>query len=96
MDDLIARIDGVLDEDESLDDWAYPWTDAMRWAPEHVELPEGCWDDQADEPLDSGWDYHPDTQVHAIPVEQATEWEWCLASLPPVEREDIQWYVVCH
>ncbi|MBN7491645.1 hypothetical protein I3U56_14445 [Mycobacteroides abscessus subsp. abscessus] len=98
MDDLISRIDGVLDEpdDEGTDDWQYPWTDSMRWAPPDTELPSGVWDDQPDEPLDSGWDYHPDTQVHVIPVEQVSEWERCLDTLPTVEREDISWFVVCH
>lgn len=97
MDDLVARIDGLLDDgdDESLDDWQYPWTDSMRWAPEHVELPEGVWDDQADAELDSGWDYHPDAQIHAIPANQVAEWERCLDTLPPAERGDIDWYVVC-
>lgn len=90
MDDLIGRIDGLLDDDESLDDWAYPWTDSMRWAP------EGVWEDQADEPLDSGWDYYPDCQIHVIPVEQVAEWTRCLETLPPAERGDIDWYVVCH
>lgn len=48
MDDLISRIDAVLDEpdDEGTDDWQYPWTDSMRWAPPGVELPEGCWEDE--------------------------------------------------
>ncbi|WP_272865517.1 hypothetical protein [Mycobacteroides abscessus] len=32
--DLISRIDAVLDDDESLDDWSYGWSDSMRWAPE--------------------------------------------------------------
>lgn len=99
MDELIGRIDAVLDEpdddDESLDDWSYPWSDAMRWAPPETELPEGVWDDQPDRVLDSGWDYHPDTQVHVIPVEQVDEWERWLGTMPRVEREDISWYVVC-
>ncbi|SHX82203.1 hypothetical protein [Mycobacteroides abscessus] len=98
MDDLISRIDGVLDgeDDESLDDWAYPWVDSMRWAPPGVELPEGCWEDEPDRELDSGWDYHPDTQIHAIPAHQVAEWMDCLDAMPPVERGDVQWYVVCH
>ncbi|WP_074377082.1 hypothetical protein [Mycobacteroides abscessus] len=96
MDELISRIDGLLDDDdESLDDWQYPWTDAMRWAPPEVELPEGTWDDQPDRELDCGWDYYPDTQIHAIPVEQVTEWTAWLDTLPRVEREDVDWYVVC-
>ncbi|PVB20705.1 hypothetical protein [Mycobacteroides abscessus] len=96
-DDLISRIDQVLDgdDDESLDDWQYPWTDSMRWAPHGVELPEGVWDDQADEPLDSGWDYHPPTEIHVIPVEQVGEWMACLDTMPPAERGDVAWYVVC-
>lgn len=33
--DLISRIDGLLDDSdqESLDDWAYLWSNTMRWAP---------------------------------------------------------------
>ncbi|MBN7388533.1 Uncharacterised protein [Mycobacteroides abscessus subsp. abscessus] len=98
MDDLVARIDGLLHEpdDEPLDDWQYPWSDAWRWAPEGVELPEGVWEDEPDRELHGGWDYHPDTQVHVIPIEQVDEWTRCLETLPQVEREDIQWYVVCH
>ncbi|MBN7314732.1 hypothetical protein [Mycobacteroides abscessus] len=97
MDDLISRIDELVDEpdDESLDDWAYPWTDSMRWAPEHVELPSGTWDDQPDAELDGGWDYHPDAQIHVIPAHQVAEWLACLDTLPVVERDDIAWYVVC-
>lgn len=94
-DDLVARIDELVDDDESLDDWAYPWTDAMRWAPPEVELPEGVWDDQPDAELDSGWDYHPPAQIHVIPAEQVSEWERCLETLPVAERGDIAWYVVC-
>lgn len=96
MDELISRIDSVLDDDESLDDWAYPWTDSMRWAPPETELPSGCWEDQPDSPLDGGWDYYPDTQIHVIPVEQVAEWTRCLEAIPVVERDDIDWYVVCH
>lgn len=96
MDELISRIDHVLDDDEPLDAWQYPWTDSMRWAPSEVGLPEGCWDDQPDAELDSGWDYYPDTQIHVIPVEQVSEWVACLETLPPAERGDIDWYVVCH
>ncbi|MBN7314766.1 hypothetical protein [Mycobacteroides abscessus] len=96
MDELISRIDQVLDgDDESLDDWACPWVDAMRWAPEGVELPEGVWDDQPDEPLEGGWDYYPDTQIHAIPAHQVAEWTAWLDTLQVVERDDIDWYVVC-
>ncbi|MBN7524307.1 hypothetical protein I3U46_08310 [Mycobacteroides abscessus subsp. massiliense] len=97
MDELISRIDAVLDEpdDEGTDDWAYPWVDAMRWAPPEVALPSGVWEDEPDRALDGGWDYHPDTQVHAIPVEQVDEWVRCLETLPRVERGDVQWYVVC-
>ncbi|AMT69262.1 MULTISPECIES: hypothetical protein [Mycobacteroides] len=94
MDELISRIDELVD-DESLDDWQYGWSDSMRWAPAGVELPSGVWDDQPDAELDSGWDYYPDTQVHVIPVEQVGEWMACLETLPPAERGDIQWYVVC-
>ncbi|SHO82493.1 hypothetical protein [Mycobacteroides abscessus] len=95
MDELISRIDELVDDDEPLDDWAYPWTDSMRWAPAGVELPEGCWDDQPEEELDCGWDYYPDTQIHVIPSEQVDEWVACLDTMPTVEREDVQWYVVC-
>lgn len=100
MDELISRIDSLLDDDdddddESLDDWQYPWVDAMRCAPEGVELPEGVWDDQPDEPLDGGWDYYPDTQIHAIPAHQVAEWLACLGTLGEAERGDIAWYVVC-
>ncbi|MBB4853546.1 hypothetical protein HNP40_000912 [Mycobacteroides chelonae] len=99
MDDVIARIDGVLDDedaDESLDDWAYPWGDSMRWAPSDTELPEGAWEDEPDRELDGGWDYHHDTQVHVIPAHQVAEWMACLETRPVAEREDVQWSVVCH
>ncbi|CPS18091.1 Uncharacterised protein [Mycobacteroides abscessus subsp. abscessus] len=96
MDDLIGRIDGLLDDDDEFhDDWQYPWSDAWHWAPPEVGLPSGVWDDQPDSPLDSGWDYHPPTQIHVIPVEQVAEWTRCLETLPPAERGDIDWYVVC-
>ncbi|CPX22401.1 Uncharacterised protein [Mycobacteroides abscessus subsp. abscessus] len=98
MDDLIARIDGVLDEpdDEPLDDWQYPWVDSMRWAPAEVELPSGVWEGEEPEgELDGGWDYHPDAQVHVIPSDQVDEWTRCLDTLPSAERGDISWYVVC-
>ncbi|MFV8308814.1 MULTISPECIES: hypothetical protein [Mycobacteroides] len=93
MDELIGRIDGLLDDDDETDD--IPWSDAWRWAPEHVELPEGCWEDQPDAELDGGWDYHPPTEIHAIPVEQVGEWTRCLNTMPPAERDDVLWYVVC-
>ncbi|OHU18430.1 MULTISPECIES: hypothetical protein [Mycobacteroides] len=91
MDELISRIDDLLDsdDDEGLDDWAYGWSDSMRWAP------EGVWDDRAEGELDSGWDYFPPAEIHVIPVEQVAEWERCLDTLPPAERGDIQWFVVC-
>ncbi|SIE26335.1 hypothetical protein [Mycobacteroides abscessus] len=92
MDDLIGRIDDLLDDE--YDD--IPWVDAWHWAPPEVELPSGVWDEQPDRELDSGWDYHPDAQIHVIPVEQVAEWLRCLGTMPRVEREDIQWYVVCH
>lgn len=96
MDDLISRIDELVDDDdESLDDWQYAWTDSWRWAPEGVELPSGTWDDQPEGELDSGWDYYPPAQIHAIPVEQVAEWLACLETMPTVERDDVQWYVVC-
>lgn len=93
-DHLIARIDAVLDDgdDDSLDDWAYPWTDAMRWAPEGVELVE---DDRHDAELDGGWDWQPDPQVHVIPAEQVAEWTAWLETLSEGERGEIAWYVVC-
>lgn len=93
-DDLVARIDSVLDgdDDESLDDWQYPWSDAMRWAPSDAQRVE---DDGADDELNSGWDYHPDKQIHVIPSVQVAEWVACLETLPAVERDDIAWYVVC-
>ncbi|MBE5451202.1 Uncharacterised protein [Mycobacteroides abscessus subsp. abscessus] len=93
MDDLIGRIDDLLDDDDEPDD--IPWSDAWRWAPPETELPEGVWEDQPDAELDCGWDYYPDTQIHVIPVEQVGEWARCLATLPVAEREDIQWFVVC-
>lgn len=94
MDDLISRIDEVLDEpdDESLDDWQYPWSDAWRWAPEGVELPEEVWED--DRELDDDGEYI-DPQIHVIPVEQVAEWTARLETLPPAERAGIDWYVVC-
>ncbi|MBN7483723.1 hypothetical protein I3U71_24620 [Mycobacteroides abscessus subsp. massiliense] len=94
-DDLVARIDELVDDDEGLDDWSYPWSDAMRWAPEHIGLPEGVWDDQPEGELDSGWDYHPPAQIHVIPSDQVDEWVRCLEAIPVVEREDVQWFVVC-
>ncbi|WP_100485840.1 hypothetical protein [Mycobacteroides abscessus] len=92
MDELISRIGELVDDDETDD---IPWSDAWRWAPPEVELPEGCWDDQPDTELDGGWDYYPDTQIHVIPVEQVGEWTRWLETLPPAEMGDIQWYVVC-
>ncbi|MBV0918245.1 hypothetical protein KC238_13390 [Mycobacteroides chelonae] len=93
MDELIGRIDSVLDgdDDESLDDWQYSWSDAMRWAPEGAELPG----DQSEGELDCGWNCHLDAQIHAIPVEQVAEWVACLETLPLAERGEIAWYVVC-
>lgn len=90
--DLISRIDAVLDDDEPLDDWSYGWSDSMRWAPEGVELPE---DDGGDEPLDSGWDYYTNSQIHVIPSDQVVEWTRWLGTLGEAERGDVQWYVVC-
>ncbi|ANO18550.1 Uncharacterised protein [Mycobacteroides abscessus subsp. abscessus] len=92
MDDLIGRIDAVLGDDETDD---IPWSDAWRWAPPETELPEGVWEDQADAELDGGWNYYPDTQVHVISSDQVAEWVACLETLPPAERGDISWYVVC-
>ncbi|SII09225.1 Uncharacterised protein [Mycobacteroides abscessus subsp. abscessus] len=93
MDDLIGRIDSVLD-DESLDD-DVPWVDAWHWAPPEVALPEGVWEDEPDSPLDLGWDYHPDAQIHAIPAHQVSEWTRWLGTMPVAEREDVAWFVVC-
>lgn len=90
MDELISRIDELVDEVDDI-----PWVDAMRWAPPEVELPSGCWEDQPDSPLDSGWDYRPPTEIHVIPVEQVAEWVACLDTMPPAERGDVAWYVVC-
>ncbi|WP_100451234.1 hypothetical protein [Mycobacteroides abscessus] len=90
--DLISRIDAVLDDDESLDDWSYGWSDSMRWAPEGAELHE---DDGGDELLDSGWDYYAASQIHAIPAEQVGEWTRWLGTLGDSERDEMQWYVVC-
>ncbi|MDO3019340.1 hypothetical protein P5V65_08860 [Mycobacteroides abscessus subsp. abscessus] len=89
MDELIGRIDDLLDEE--VDD--IPWTDSWRsWGS------TAPWDlgESDDEPLDGGWDYHPPTQIHAIPAHQVSEWLACLETLPTVERDDIDWYVVCH
>lgn len=89
MDELIGRIDDLLDEE--VDD--IPWTDSWRsWG---STAPWDLGESDDDEPLDSGWDYCPDTQIHVIPVEQVSEWVACLETLPPAERGDIQWYVVC-
>ncbi|SHP22710.1 hypothetical protein [Mycobacteroides abscessus] len=93
MDELISRIGRVLDEEEEVDD--IPWSDSWRWAPPGVELPQGVWEESDDSEADSGWDYHPDTQIHAIPSVQVAEWRACLETLPTVERGDIAWYVVC-
>ncbi len=96
MDELMSRIDRVLDDDDEFhDDWQYPWSDAWHWAPEHVELPLGVWEDQPEGELDGGWDYYPDAQIHAIPAHQVSEWVVCLETLPVAEREDVAWYVVC-
>ncbi|WP_100514882.1 hypothetical protein [Mycobacteroides abscessus] len=94
MDELMARIDAVLDDDESLDDWAYPWSDAMRWAPGDAGM-FGVEEDQAEGELDCGWEWHPDPQIHVIPVEQVGEWTRWLGTLGHAEREDVAWYVVC-
>ncbi|MBN7559876.1 hypothetical protein [Mycobacteroides abscessus] len=90
--DLISRIDAVLDDDESRDDWSYGWSDSMRWAPEGVLLPEY---DGGDESPNSGWEWHPDSQIHAIPAEQVAEWTRWLGTLGDGERDEMQWYVVC-
>ncbi|RIS81275.1 hypothetical protein [Mycobacteroides abscessus] len=96
MDELISRIDDLLDEadDESLDDWAYPWTDAMRWSPEDAGT-YGIEVDQPDAELDSGWDWNPDPQIHVIPAQQVGEWTRWLGTLGDAERSEIDWYVVC-
>lgn len=93
MDDLIGRIDAVLDDDESLDDWAYPWTDSWRsWG---STAPWDLGESDDDEPLDGGWDYYPPAQIHVIPAHRVSEWLACLDTMPTVERDDIDWYVVC-
>ncbi|PVB10679.1 hypothetical protein [Mycobacteroides abscessus] len=89
MDELIGRIDDLLDEE--VDD--IPWTDSWRsWG---STAPWDLGESDDDEPLDGGWDYYPPTQIHVIPVEQVDEWVACLETLPVAEREDVQWYVVC-
>lgn len=95
-DHLIARIDAVLDDgdDDSLDDWAYPWSDAMRWAPGDAGT-YGVEQIQSDAELDSGWDWQPDPQIHVIPAEQVAEWTAWLGTLGEAERGEISWYVVC-
>ncbi|SKH29443.1 Uncharacterised protein [Mycobacteroides abscessus subsp. massiliense] len=90
MDELISRIDGLLDEVDDI-----PWVDSMRWAPAGVELPEGVWDDQPEGELDSGWDYHSPAQIHVIPSDQVDDWIACLDTMPVAERDDVAWYVVC-
>lgn len=96
MDELIGRIDSVLDgdDDEPLDDWQYGWSDAMRWAPGDAGT-YGVEEDQPDSELDCGWDWHLDAQIHAIPAEQVGEWVACLETLAEAERGEIAWYVVC-
>ncbi|BAX97303.1 hypothetical protein MSTE_01987 [Mycobacteroides stephanolepidis] len=96
MDELISRIDAVLDEsdDESLDDWQYSWSDAMRWHPGDAGT-YGVEEDQPDAELDGGWDWNPDPQIHVIPAEQVPEWTAWLATLAEAERAEMQWYVVC-
>ncbi|WP_079668961.1 hypothetical protein [Mycobacteroides abscessus] len=94
MDDLVARIDAVLDDDESLDDWAYPWTDSMRWAPDDAGT-FGVDENQAEGELDEGWDWQPDPQIHVIPTSQVPEWTAWLGTLGQAERGEISWYVVC-
>ncbi|MBL3752209.1 MULTISPECIES: hypothetical protein [Mycobacteroides] len=90
MDELIGRIDDLLDEE--VDD--IPWTDSWRsWG---STAPWDLGESGDDEPLDSGWDYYPDTQIHVIPSDQVSEWTRWLDTLPAIERGDIQWYVVCH
>lgn len=89
MDELISRIDDLLDGET--DD--IPWTDSWRsWG---STAPWDLGESDDDEPLDGGWDYHPDTQIHVIPSDQVAEWTRCLDTLPPAERGDIDWYVVC-
>lgn len=90
MDELIGRIDDLLDEE--VDD--IPWTDSWRsWG---STAPWDLGESDDDEPLDSGWDYSPPTQIHVIPSDQVGEWMACLETLPPAERDDVLWYVVCH
>ncbi|SKY36982.1 Uncharacterised protein [Mycobacteroides abscessus subsp. abscessus] len=89
MGDLIGRIDDLLDDGD--DD--IPWSDSWRsWG---STAPWDLGDSDDDGPLDGGWDYYPDTQIHVIPVEQVGEWTRWLNAMPRVEREDVQWYVVC-
>ncbi|MDO3013210.1 hypothetical protein P5V34_04315 [Mycobacteroides abscessus subsp. abscessus] len=88
MDELIGRIDDLLDEVDDI-----PWTDSWRSWGSTAPWDLGEYGD--DEPLDGGWDYHPPTQIHVIPSDQVAEWTRWLDTLPTVEREDIAWYVVC-
>ncbi|SKG09955.1 hypothetical protein [Mycobacteroides abscessus] len=96
-DDLLSRIDSLLDDEEidGLGDWAYGWTDAMRWTPMEATQSEAVWEEPDDDPLDSGWDHHPDSQIHVIPAEHVAEWTAWLTNMPSAERGDISWYVVC-
>lgn len=89
MDDLIGRIDGLLDEEDD-----YPWSDSWRsWGSAPWDLGESDDDRELDSGWDDGWD---GSQIHMIPVEQVSEWLRCLETMPVAERGDVDWYVVCH
>ncbi|WP_207563040.1 hypothetical protein [Mycobacteroides abscessus] len=79
-DDIIARIDEVLS------------VDSMSWSP----VPE----DEQKRILAGEQDERPrewvNLQIHAIPVEQVSEWTAWWDGLSESDQEATPWYIVCH
>ncbi|SKU65039.1 Uncharacterised protein [Mycobacteroides abscessus subsp. massiliense] len=78
--DIIERIDEVLS------------VDSMSWSP----VPE----DEKKRILAGEQDERPrewvNLQIHAIPVEQVSEWRGWWDGLSEADQADTPWYIVCH
>ncbi|TDH23672.1 MULTISPECIES: hypothetical protein [Mycobacteroides] len=83
-DDIIARIDELLSA-------PYAGFDAMNWSPmsesEKARILAGEQDERPRE-----WIHQ---QIHAIPVEQVSEWTTWWDGLSESDQHDTPWYVVC-
>lgn len=83
--DLIARIDALLSA-------PYAGFDAMSWSPmsesEKARILAGEQDERP-----RPWIHQ---QIHAIPVEQVSEWTTWWDGLSEDDQADTPWYVVCH